>query len=286
MAEAVIKRKRIFRFSVSQAVINAIILALLFMVVYPLFLMLLRSVKDGVQEIHNPLTLTFPMHFTTYKFAWLLVRGLILNSFIVAFSITFGILAVCTITAYGFTMFKFPGKNVLFMMILALMMVPGILTLIPSYALVNSFGLIDSRFGVILPGIAGGIPFGTFLLRTFFSGLPKDLFDAADIDGASHIRRCLTLTIPLSMPIIFTLGLNTFIGAWNDLIWPSIILLDSKLHTIPIGLVAMTEDYATKNIGMGTPIAGYVIVSIPLIFLFALTSKQFVKGLTSGAFKM
>ena len=159
-----------------QIISYLIILIMLVMVLYPIFLMLVKSFKDASQELHDPLSITFPLYFNNYQFAWAYVKDLIVNTIIISLAITLGSVLICSVTAYGFVRFEFPLKNFLFMMILALMMVPGVLTLIPSYSLINTFGLVDNRLGVIIPGIVGSIPFGTFLLKTFFSGLPKDLF--------------------------------------------------------------------------------------------------------------
>lgn len=278
--------KKLKNISFKQSLIHLALIVLLIMVLYPIFILIIKSFKSAEQEMHKPLSLTFPLYFNNYKFAWLYVKDLILNTLIIAVSITLGSVTMCAITAYGFARFKFPLKNFFFMAFLSLMMIPGILTLIPQYALANKFGLINSYLGVIIPTVAGSIPFGMFLLRTFFSSLPNDLFEAAEIDGASSVRQFLMIAVPLSKPILFTLGVNSFMAAWNDLIWPSLILKDDSLHTISVGLIPFTEDFITKVGSLGVPLAGYVIVSIPLILVFSITSKQFIKGLTSGAFKL
>lgn len=200
---------------------------------------------------------------------------------------TFGVLLVCSCASYAFVRYKFPFKNVLFIIILSFMMVPGILTLIPQYQMVlNVFNLKNSYFGVILPAIAGAVPMGIFLLNTFFSGLPKDLFEAAELDGASKFRQYLIVALPLSVPILATLGIMQLLSAWNDLLWPQLILQDERMHTITIGLAPFTESYYNDFLSLGVPFAGYVIVSIPLLVIFFFASKQFIRGLTSGAFKM
>lgn len=289
MEKAFVKNKKKFKFSsslIGQIISVTIVTIFLILVLYPIFLMIIKSFKDATQEMHDPLTVTFPLYFQNYKFAWLYVKGYILNTFIIAVSVTLGSVFICSITAYGFVRFDFRFKEVLFMFILALMMIPGVLTLIPQYALANNLNLINTRIGVIIPTIAGSIPYGTFLLRTFFNSISKDLFDAAEIDGANNLYQYAVIAIPLALPIVFTLGLTSFMGAWNDLIWPTLILTKSKLQTISVGLVPFTEDFMTKVGSMGVPLAGYVIVSLPLVIIFAFTSKQFVAGLTSGAIKM
>lgn len=132
-----------------------------------------------------------------------------------------------------------------------------------------------------------GLPFRLLLLRTFFNGVPNDLFEAAEIDGANHLHQFFHIMIPMCIPILATICMNNFLQSWNELLWPRLILLDENLQTIPIGLASFTQNYQTITGGtMGAPLAGYIIVSIPLVILFAFTSKQFVRGLTSGAFKM
>ena len=168
------------------------------------------------------------------------------------------------------------------------MMIPGILTLAPQYALVyNNLRLGQTMAGVILPAIAGGMPTGVFLIRTFFSGVPDSVFEPAELDGAGHIRRYLTLALPLSMPILFTIGLSTLLGAWNDIIWARLILYGKEnLYTISVGVFVSFNSSVNKSITDTVVYAGYCIASLPLVLVFALTSKQFIKGLTSGAIKM
>ena len=172
------------------------------------------------------------------------------------------------------------------MFILTLMMVPGVISLVPQYTMFVSFNLVGSYFGVIIPMVVGNIAFGVFLLRTFFNGLPKELFEAAKIDGARNFYVYLYIVVPLSVPIFLTLGIQVFLGVWNDYLWSLLILRNSfDKYTITIGLVSISNNPEFAN-WINIPLAGYVISSIPLIILFAFTSKQFIAGLTSGALKM
>ena len=130
------------------------------------------------------------------------------------------------------------------------------------------------------------MPVNIFLIRTFFSGVPDSLFEAAELDGASHARRYFSIALPLCMPILFTIGLSTLLGAWNDVIWADLILHRTEhLHTISVG-VFNKYGGANKTITDTVIYAGYCIASLPLIIAFAFTSKQFIKGLTNGAIKM
>lgn len=272
--------------SAGQIISHIVIIILLFLSLYPLILMLIKSVKTIDQEIHHGFALTFPFNWSNYSLAWKYVSGYILNTFLISILNTLGILLATSTMAYGFTRYDFKGKNALFMAVLALTMIPGILTLIPQFCMVKSFNMINTRLGVILPTIAGSLPMGVLLLRTFFNGLPGGLFEAASLDGANSVEMFFMIAVPLSIPILATLGLTSFLGSWNDLIWPQLILRRDNLQTITIAMTSFTTNYYNTTHSYAVPMAGYVIVSAPLLILFAFTSKQFIAGLTSGAFKM
>lgn len=283
--ERVEKPKKI-KISIGQIILNVYILALLFLSLYPIFLMLIKSVKTIDQEIHTGFSLTFPFHWANYSLAWKLVSSYIMNTFVIAIINTVGILLVCSSMAYGFTRYDFPGKEFLFMLVLAIMMIPSVLTLIPQYSMVKEFKMVNTQIGVILPTIASAVPMGMLLLRTFFNGLPGGLFEAADLDGANGLTKYFLIALPLSLPIMATLGLTSFLNSWNDLIWPQLILRRDELQTISVAMNSFTTNYYNTTHSYAVPLAGYVIVSAPLILVFSFTSKQFMAGLTSGAFKM
>lgn len=172
-------------------------------------------------------------------------------------------------------------------MFLAVMMIPSVLTLIPQYQLVSvSYGLQNNYFGVILPAAAGAVPMAVFLIRTFFDGLPQDIFEAGVIDGCSNLRMYFAIALPLSLPILATQGLLTFMSSYNDYLWPLLILRDEEMRTTSVILKSLTDTLYNETNSMNVAIAGYVLASLPMIILYALCSKQFVKGLTSGSFKM
>ena len=271
---------------VCQTILHIIILFTLFLILYPLVPLIIKSFKDVTQDQNYPFTLTFPLYFSNYRTAWLNIADYIGNSFIITLLQTAGTLLVAALTAFAVVRFSFPCKNIIFMAILSLIMIPGTLTLVSQYILINDLGLINSFFGVILPGVAGSIPMNLFLLRSFFGGVNAELFDAAKIDGASDLRTFWSIMLPLSLPIMMTVAMTTFMGAWNEYIWTRLVLLDDTMHTIAIRVVSFTESYFKMTGGYGAPFAAYIISAVPLIVVFALASKQFIKGLTSGAFKM
>lgn len=282
-----IRRKNFLKkFTPAQIIAIAVIFILLLMVLYPFYVLIVKSFKDRAQDITDPYGLSFPFCFTNYSQAWKLVSPYILNSLFLAVVVSVLVLLICSVTAFTFVAFKFRYKELIFMFILSLMMVPGVISLIPQYTMFVSFNLVGSYFGVIIPAVVGNIAFGVFLLRTFFNGLPKELFEAARIDGAKHFYVYFYIVVPLSVPIFLTLGIQVFLGVWNDYLWTLLILKNSfEKYTITIGLVSISNSPEFRN-WINIPLAGYVISSIPLIILFAFTSKQFIKGLTSGALKM
>ncbi|MBS1313769.1 MAG: carbohydrate ABC transporter permease [Firmicutes bacterium] len=273
---------------ISQIILAIVLLILLFLVLFPFWLMLVKSFKSFMQEVESPLTLTFPLAWENYRVAWEQIGGSILNSFFVSGMEALITLFLSAVGAYGFSRYRFRFKNLLYSCFLALMMIPGVLTLTTKYVMVaTTFGMYGSFLGVILPQAAGLVPFGILLLRGFFDGLPKDLFDAADLDGANSVRQFFSVCLPLSTPILMTLVLMNFMTSWNDYLWPMIMLgNETGKYTIPVMLNAFTTDYYKTELYYGAPLAGSVIVSIPILVLFAFTSRQFISGMTSGAFKM
>ena len=273
---------------ISQIILAIVLLILLFLVLFPFWLMLVKSFKSFMQEVESPLTLTFPLAWENYRVAWEQIGGSILNSFFVSGMEALITLFLSAVGAYGFSRYRFRFKNLLYSCFLALMMIPGVLTLTTKYVMVaTTFGMYGSFLGVILPQAAGLVPFGILLLRGFFDGLPKDLFDAADLDGANSVRQFFSVCLPLSTPILMTLVLMNFMTSWNDYLWPMIMLgNETGKYTIPVMLNAFTTDYYKTELYYGAPLAGSVIVSIPILVLFVFTSRQFISGMTSGAFKM
>lgn len=290
MLSAKTKTRR--RVRASQIAVHAVIIVLLFWVLFPFYILIVNSFKLPKDIFVNPFsfpgTPQAPLVLTAFGTAWGYIKNYLLNTVIIAVLEIAGTLLFASMAAYGFSRFKFAGKNIVFTVFLAFMMIPGILTLAPQYALVyNNLRLGQTMAGVILPAIAGGMPTGVFLIRTFFSGVPDSVFEAAELDGAGHIRRYLTLALPLSMPILFTIGLSTLLGAWNDIIWARLILYGKEnLYTISVGVFVSFNSSVNKSITDTVVYAGYCIASLPLVLVFALTSKQFIKGLTSGAIKM
>lgn len=259
------------------------LVTLLFLMFIPIMMMLIISFKNLSQFSINPFFPTFPLHPENYVRAWNIVKIYILNSIIISGTSVIGMVALATLTAWAFARYPFPGRDILFYGILALLMIPGELTLVPSFLLVKSLGLLNTRWVLILPYMAGGQVFAIFVLRSFFEGMPEELFEAARIDGASELTTFTRIAMPLASSIVGVVSIMHVTSTWNDLIWPMITVNVRRLSTLTIGLYAFRTEQYTQ---WGNLMAGYTIASIPMIILFAFTSKLFVEGLASGALKM
>lgn len=268
-----------------QIFVIIILLILAVLVLYPLFIMLLRSFKFPDDDVADPFGLPHRVTFDNYLMIWSYIKNAYLNSFITTIGVTAGTVVCASFLAYAFIRFHFPCKKILFYAIISLMMIPGILTLISRYQEVASMGLLNNLWGIILPGVAGYIPMAFMLLFTFFSGLPKELFEAADMDGAGDFKVYFKIVLPLSKPILWTIGIQTFVGEWNDFLWAKLILIDDDAATLPVILNSLS-DYLGESIAYAVPFAGYVLSALPLLIILVVASKQFIEGLTSGAFKM
>src|SRR5690554_2554581 len=181
-----------------EIIISIILLALLIISFYPLFMLFIKSFKEISDDQQNPFGLPKVWSIANYEYAWVVIKPYFLNSLYIATAQTIGIVFLGSITAFAFVRFNFPYKNVLFYLIIALMMIPGLVTLTSQYELVTKLNLINSPFGVILPSISGSIPFALFLMTMSFKGVSRDLMDAASIDGASDIQVFRHIMMPLS----------------------------------------------------------------------------------------
>lgn len=253
------------------------------LMIVPLILAFFISLKTIPQFARNPFGLSFPLHWENYTFAWRIVKQFILNSIIVSGATVVGVLLFASLSAYAFAILDFPGQGFLFYVVLALMMVPSALTLIPSFVLVKDLGLLNTYWAMILPWVAGGQVFALFILRTFFESLPGALFDAARIDGASEWQGYWRIALPMSKSMLGVVGILNVLGTWNNLIWPALTVTKRELLTLTPGLNTYQDAYFARY---GFLMAGLLIGSIPLVILFTFTSRWFVQGLTSGAVKV
>lgn len=200
-----------------------------------------------------------------------------LNTLFTTLCITGGSLFLNTLSGYIFAKKSFYGKNVVFSLLLATLMVPGAVTLIPAFLMVNRLGLFNTYWALIIPGLAS--PFGIFMMRQFISSLPTELIESAKIDGASELRTFWSIIIPLSTPAMAALGIFTVINAWNAFLWPLVVLRANTMRTLVVGLATVQSEF---NINYGLVMAGSVLTVLPMLILYILFQPYFVEGLRMG----
>lgn len=204
------------------------------------------------------------------------------NSLFVTIAVTLGVMATSSLAGFAFAKYQFPGKNVLFMLILATMMVPSFVTLIPVFYIVRQLGWINTYQGLIVPGIISA--YGIFLMRQFISSLPDELLDAARIDGASEPRIYFNIILPLITPALATLGTFTFIGSWNSFLWPLLIINDRSLQTLPLGLNSL-RTFASEARNLDLLMAGTTLSVLPSLILFIFLQRYFIRGIVLTGLK-
>ncbi len=246
-------------------------------------LMVFLSLKDNGQIYGRFWSPPDPIIWENYPTSWLTMRRYVFNSLLYSLASVVGVVFLSSLSGYVFARHKFPGKEGIYLMILALLMVPGILTLIPAFVLVRDLGLLNTPWALILPWTAGGQVFGILLCRTFFATLPQDLFDAAKIDGAGEIEQYRRIALPLSWPIMVTLAIMHLVSTYNDFIWPLLTISDPSIQVVTVGLTQFTTEFGIIN--WGPRMAAYAISSLPLVVLFTFGMRYYVRGLTSGALK-
>ena len=248
----------------------------------PLYLMVIVSVKNNEQFYLAPAALSQPFHWENWRIAWEMVTPTVANSLFISSSSTLLTLGLALCGAYFFARLRVPASGFLWNALLILMMMPAIANLVPLFILLRDLNLLNTLAALIIVGASGGQIFGIFVLRNFISDVPQDLFEAAEIDGANHFQQMKMIVIPLSGPILGTVGVMHFISAWNDFILPLIIMRDHARLPVMVQLLRMAGEYIKL---WGPMMAGYAIASIPIIILFVFSMKLFIKGLTEGAVK-
>jgi multiple sugar transport system permease protein len=221
-------------------------------------------------------------NFGNWTFGFKLIGPYLANTVVVAVTGTIAAMFFAIMGAYFFARYKMPFSNVLWSAFLLLMLLPGVANIVPLFVLLKDLSLLNTLFALIIVGVAGAQVFNIFVLRNFIEDLPKDLFEAAEMDGASHFQQVMNIVIPMAAPIIGTLSILTFLGKWNDFLLPLIILRDQELFTLGVGLIYLDGEYVKQ---WGQIMAAYFIAAIPLIIIFLFTMRLFVKGLTAGAVK-
>jgi sn-glycerol 3-phosphate transport system permease protein len=252
-------------------------------VLFPIYYALVSSLLSTGQAASYPPTL-FPTELHFENFAAALQQAPLLrylfNSTVQSTLVMVGQVITASLAAYAFAFIDFKWRNFFFLLFLSTLMIPWEATIIPNYLFVRSLKWADTYQGLAVPFMATA--FGTFLLRQFFLSIPKDLHDAATIDGCGHLRFLGTIVLPLARPAIGTLAVYSFLQTYNQYLWPLLITSNQSMRTVQIGIALLQdEERFTFNIVM----AGVVIVLLPTILLFILANRQLIRGLTAGAVK-
>nr|WP_208588617.1 carbohydrate ABC transporter permease [Gracilibacillus suaedae] len=248
----------------------------------PFIWMILSSFKTEREVLQIPPTL-FPQNptFQNYLelFQSLNFDVYLRNTLIIVFCSMVGLL-LNTMAGYGFGKFEFRGKEIWFMVVLVTMMLPGQITMIPTYLILNEMSLTNTMTGIVLPGLI--VAFNIFLIRQFMVTVPDDLIEAARLDGAGEIYIFFKLIIPLAKPILSVQVILTFIASWNSFLWPLIIASDQRLYTLSVGLSLLQDQYATNY---GLQMAGSAIMVIPILIIFMIFQKYLVEGFNVSGIK-
>lgn len=257
-------------------------------VLYPIFWTLTSALKDTKQfYLKSPWSLPdLPLLWGNFAYVWdeYHLGSFFFNSIFVTAISTFTAVLLSAMTAYVIARIPFRGNQVLYFIYIASMMVPIILTLVPLFFLVNDIGLYDSRWAMILVYIVGAIPFGVFVLTAFYRTLPKELEEAAAIDGCSNYGVFFRIMLPLSKPGLIAVAIMTILTVWNEFIIGTVLVFDSSNYTLPIGIYMMNTQMQYKT-EWGALFAGLVISMVPVMIIYAIFQRQITSGITAGAVK-
>ena len=259
-----------------------ILMIFVFITMLPLYVLLITSFKSDIQLYNNYFLPDLPIRLNTYVSAFNYTSPFLLNSIIVTVGVA-GLSILCSVlAAFGFHRYDFPGRAILYSAFLALMMVPGFMTLAPQFVIARKLNILNTYIVQILPLTGATSILATFLTRTYLEGLPNALFEAAEMEGAGTIMMLYHIVFPLSKPIITIILINNSIAAWNNYIWP---LVSANVESVRPIVIAIRQVRVPEYFQFGTRFAAYVITSIPLLVMFAFNTKAFMKGLTSGSIK-
>lgn len=256
----------------------------LFLMVVPFLWMVLSSVKPESEVRRVPPT-WWPETTTLENYQALFSRldfpTYFVNSLVVALAVTAGNVMFGAMLGYALAKLDFPGKRVVFVLVLGTLMVPGVVTFVPLFILTTNLGLTNTLTGMFLPFLAA--PFGVFLMRQFILGLPDELIQAARVDGAGELRIFFSVILPLCGPALATLGILTFLGSWNNFLWPLVVAQTEDKYTLPVALALYSVGQNATQYGL--LLAGAVVVVIPVIAVFLALQRYIMQGIAMTGIK-
>jgi multiple sugar transport system permease protein len=263
--------------------IHLLLVAAVCLTIFPLAWMVMASLMPAGEASTYPMSWvpsTLSLEHYRALFSRLDIVRYIANSALIAGAVTLISLVVNSMAGYAFAKLSFPGRERVFRGLVATLVVPGQVTMLPLFMLLKYLGLINSFWGVIVPGMAS--VFGIFLFRQYALSIPDSLLDAARIDGAGEWRIYRSIVLPLCKPILLTLAVFTFMGTWNDFMWPLVVLTDSRLHTLPVALANLSGEHVQDTELM---MAGALLTVLPVIVLYALLQRYYIEGIMVGSIK-
>ncbi|HEX8706156.1 MAG TPA: carbohydrate ABC transporter permease [Myxococcaceae bacterium] len=251
----------------------------------PMLWVLTMALKPNAMLVQSTSGIV-PVPHTLEHFATLLRGSLtprwLLNSLIVAVGMTVMTLVLSSLAGYAFARINFPGRRVLFVLVLAGLMVPEQAILVPLHAMIARWEMHSTYFSLIAPRLAG--PFGVFMMTQFFKAVPRELEEAAQLDNASRLKIFWSVMLPLSRPALTTLGIFTFLYAWNDFLWPVVTAFQPEMYTLSVGLGSLQGNFAMSE-GLGFLMASAVFASLPILGVYIVFQKYIVQGIAMGGGK-
>jgi len=276
-------RQSVFWNRVTRVLLYLAIAALFILVVFPFYWMIVTSLQpqDAVFNVPPQLWPTHPT-FQNYIDAWNAAPWLRYfgNTLFVAVAATLISLVTSSLAAFAFACINFKGKEALFSLVLSVMMIPAATTLIPNFLIIRTLGWYDKFYALIIPFAAS--VFGIFLLRQYFMSMPKELWEAAQIDGASRLRYFRSIALPLAKPAIVTIAINSFLGSWTSFLWPTVMTQSQNKQLIEVALNAFLGENSQQWSQLA---AASVFTTIPIVILFFFVQRQFIEGIGGGGIK-
>lgn len=266
-----------------KAMLYTILIVAAILCLLPFIWMISASLMaNGHSNVYPPRFLPDKVTFIQYKnlFARLNIVRYFFNSLVVSVGVTLVSLFINSMAGYAFAKYKFAGEKNLFKLLLSFMIVPAQVTMLPLFLMLKYMGLINTYLAVIIPGMAS--VFGIFLIRQYLLAIPDSLIEAAKIDGASDFQIYFTLILPLAKPILITLAIFTFMGTWNDFLWPLIVMTNDSMYTLPVALANLMGEH---NQDTELMMAGSVVTIIPVILVFLSLQKYYIEGIMLGGIK-
>ena len=264
------------------AINAALALAAAFAVLPLLWMVSVSFMQPGAASSYPPPLLPADPTLGNYRqlFAQAGMGGYLLNSAVIACGVTALSVLFNVMAGYAFAKLHFTGRDALFKSLLAALVIPGQVAMMPLFLMLKVMGLVNTWAGVIVPGMAG--VFGIFLVRQYARSLPDALLEAARIDGAGELRIFVLVVLPLLKPVLVTLAVFAFLGSWNDFMWPLIVLTDGALHTAPVALASLSREHVQDSELM---MAGSVVTVLPVLVLFLALQRHYMAGLMAGGVK-